>query len=73
MKGGKRVQGKDKGKARGMTINKTGKKETAYRMKYQEISRQKEQCGQVSSGTRREINQKTTENNDTMNRENNGK
>jgi hypothetical protein len=34
MKGGKRVQGKDKGKARGMTINKTGKKETAYRMKY---------------------------------------
>jgi len=33
MKGGKHVQDKDKGKARGMTIKKTGKKERAYRMK----------------------------------------
>jgi hypothetical protein len=47
MKGGKQVHDKDKGKARGMTIKKTGKKERAYGMKYQEISRQKEQCGQV--------------------------
>jgi len=47
MKGWKQVQDKDKGKARGMTIKKTGKKERAYRTKYNEISRQNEQCGQV--------------------------
>jgi hypothetical protein len=34
MEGGKQVHDKDKGKARGMTIKKTGKKERAYGMKY---------------------------------------